>query len=271
MKPESEEAATVPDEAESATSKMHAPGSMLARERVRRGLSIGQAAEGLHLDPWIIEAIEANKFLALGAPVYAKGYLRKYALLLELAPEVVVARYEALTDTLPVPTAVPVNTTAPPRRPKWPKYVGRGGLAAAIIALGALALEYVGPALSGLSNAPSPIVASKETFVDGSAAPKAASVNPPPTLAAAGASVRVKLEFTAPSWTEIYDAAGRRLFYGIAEAREVHTVAGAPPLEVTIGVASAVSVHVNDRSVVVPRRANRDSARFVVDADGSVR
>ena len=34
---------------------------------------------------------------------------------------------------------------------------------------------------------------------------------------------------------------------------------------------SAVSVQVNDQPIVVPRRANRDLARFVVEADGSVR
>ena len=39
----------------------------------------------------MIEAIEANRFAALGAPVYAKGYLRKYAALLGLVAGVIVA------------------------------------------------------------------------------------------------------------------------------------------------------------------------------------
>jgi cytoskeleton protein RodZ len=296
MKPESAEAATTAlDKAESA-SALQTPGSMLVHERTRRGLSIQQAAEGLHLDTWIVEAIEANHFLALGAPVYAKGYLRKYALLLELAPDVVVARYEALTDTLPEPTPVPVNTTAPPPRPQWPKYVGWSALAAAVLAVGFVVFEYVWPALEGLTitRTQAPVTASPARPASDEALPPTSAVEPPVESAAestapattsaaepdgtpapaAGSgvdSVRVKLAFSASSWTEVYDVAGRRLFYGIAEAGDVHTLAGTPPLEVTVGVASAVAVQVNDRNVVVPRRANRDSARFVIAADGSVR
>ena len=72
------------------------PGGMLRAERERRGYSMQQAAEDLHLDVWVIEAIEANRFVALGAPVYAKGHLRKYATLLGLSPATVLERYEAL-------------------------------------------------------------------------------------------------------------------------------------------------------------------------------
>jgi hypothetical protein len=46
---------------------------------------------------------------------------------------------------------------------------------------------------------------------------------------------------------------------------------GVPPIRVTLGVASAVDMQVNDRPTVVPRRAGRDSARFVIEADGVVR
>ena len=49
------------------------PGGMLRAERERRGYSVQHAAEDLHLDAWVIEAIEANRFEALGAPVYAEG------------------------------------------------------------------------------------------------------------------------------------------------------------------------------------------------------
>ena len=78
-----------------------------ARERERRGHSVQQAAEDLHLDVWVIEALEANRFDALGAPVYAKGHLRKYAALLGLSPATVLERYEALSGTPVEPTPIP--------------------------------------------------------------------------------------------------------------------------------------------------------------------
>ena len=95
------------------------PGALLRRERERRALSVQQSAEDLHLDPWVIEAIEADRFQALGAPVYARGHLRKYAVRLGLSGDDVIARYEALQDrpveTDPIPTAAAAS--APRSRP----------------------------------------------------------------------------------------------------------------------------------------------------------
>ena len=91
------------------------PGELLRRERERRQLSVQQTAEDLHLDAWTIEALESNRFNALGAPVYARGYLRKYALLLGLSPETVLARYESLSDVPVAPTPIPTSVSAPLR------------------------------------------------------------------------------------------------------------------------------------------------------------
>jgi hypothetical protein len=40
---------------------------------------------------------------------------------------------------------------------------------------------------------------------------------------------------------------------------------------VNIGLASAVSAQVGDRPIVIPRRAGKDGAKFLIEADGSVR
>jgi hypothetical protein len=86
----------------------------------------------------------------------------------------------------------------------------------------------------------------------------------------AGPLVRLRLEFNESSWVEVYDAAGQRLLYDIGQPARPRVLSGAAPLNVVVGLASAVSVQVNDQMIVVPRRANRDSTRFRVDADGSV-
>jgi len=91
------------------------PGGMLRVERERRGYSVQHVAEELHLDIRVIEALETNRFEALGAPVYARGHLRKYATLLGLSPATVLARYEALGGTPPDPTPVPAVMAVPLR------------------------------------------------------------------------------------------------------------------------------------------------------------
>jgi cytoskeleton protein RodZ len=54
-------------------------GTRLRAAREKKGLTILQAAEKLHLDSRILESLEAEDFAALGAAVYARGHLRHYA------------------------------------------------------------------------------------------------------------------------------------------------------------------------------------------------
>jgi cytoskeletal protein RodZ len=60
------------------------PGAWLAAAREQAGLSLMQAAEQLHLDVAAVKALEAGRFEVLGAAVYARGHLRRYAELLGL-------------------------------------------------------------------------------------------------------------------------------------------------------------------------------------------
>ncbi|MDY0065204.1 MAG: DUF4115 domain-containing protein [Steroidobacteraceae bacterium] len=92
-----------------------APGELLRACRERRGLTIRRAADELHLDAWVVEAIEGDRYAALGAPVYARGYLRQYATLLGLSVQDVLERYERLGDALPTPTPIPATVKAPAR------------------------------------------------------------------------------------------------------------------------------------------------------------
>jgi cytoskeleton protein RodZ len=90
-------------------------------------------------------------------------------------------------------------------------------------------------------------------------------------VANAGNDVTMRLRFSEPSWVEIYDATNRRLMFGIGQAGQASTLAGQPPLRVTLGLASAVAMEVNGHAVPVPRRTGKDAAKFTVAADGSVR
>ncbi len=53
-------------------------GARLRAGREKLGLTVLQVAERIHTDPKIVEAIEAENFEALGAPVYARGHIRHY-------------------------------------------------------------------------------------------------------------------------------------------------------------------------------------------------
>src|SRR5271170_5649136 len=72
-----------------------APGARLKAEREHRGLSAQKAADEMHLDRWVIDALEADDYKRIGPTVYAKGHLRKYAALLGLPPAEIIAGYES--------------------------------------------------------------------------------------------------------------------------------------------------------------------------------
>ena len=104
-------------------------GGPLRRGREYLGLTRTQMAERLHLDATIIAALEDEQFASLGAPVFARGHLRRYAQALSLDAEDMQLRYERLQDasTTPDLTRAPRALPQPdPRRYLWPAVIAAG-------------------------------------------------------------------------------------------------------------------------------------------------
>jgi cytoskeleton protein RodZ len=81
-------------------------GERLAAARRAQNISVLEIAKELHLDEFKIRAIESNEFAVLGAPVFAKGHLRKYAELVNVPIEDVLTDYYKLNRAQPVPPIV---------------------------------------------------------------------------------------------------------------------------------------------------------------------
>mgnify|MGYP002682430424 CR=1 FL=1 len=62
-------------------------GEALRSTREHRGLSIDQVAQDTRISPRFLEALEAEQFNELPAPVYVRGFLRSYANYLKLEPQ----------------------------------------------------------------------------------------------------------------------------------------------------------------------------------------
>jgi cytoskeleton protein RodZ len=79
-------------------------GLKLKAERERRGVSAQKMADDMHLDGWVIEALEAGDYQRIGPAVYAKGHLKKYASLLGVsAVDSPAADAKPPTVTAPIP------------------------------------------------------------------------------------------------------------------------------------------------------------------------
>ena len=86
-------------------------GERLAACRRERGISVHEIAKELHLDEPKVRALEENRFDVLGAPVFAKGHLRKYAELVGVPIDDVLADYYQLNRSVGAPPVV-----GPPRK-----------------------------------------------------------------------------------------------------------------------------------------------------------
>jgi cytoskeleton protein RodZ len=284
-------------EAEAEVTELPAsPGARLRREREARGLTQQEAAERLTLDVSVVVALEANDFVALGAPVFAKGHLRRYATLLELPADEILGAYERSKGQPEQPTLVPKSRfeMMPVRSPpKWPWVLG-GGVAFLFAAALAAYVSANGLHLPWSADAPSDgetvaAGATPESSTAGAAQGPLAAASPGATpaadattasaLAASAASatlpagqVNLQLRFAADSWVEIYDGTGKAVLYDLGKRGSERTVTAVAPLSVTIGNAPAVSVAVNGRAVTPPALPpGQTVARFGVGPNGALR
>lgn len=286
------------DSQTSATDQPEQPrsiGERLRAARERVGYSVAAAAEKLHLDPKVIEALEADRFADLGASVYVRGHLRRYGDFVGEQGRELVDAYGA-REARPVPpdlTQIPnAGRRADPRRLVPPLIaVGSGLVLLAAIwwvlagsNRGAEPTSPVAETSSAPTAAPeaTPVAlsapASVATEAEPAAQPAASALEAEPAPAPVQREVppparpaRLTLQLTNDSWVEVYDSRGERLFYDVASAGSVQSVEGIPPLRVTLGNAAGVAVDVNGQAREIPASAlDGEGARFVVNRSGSL-
>jgi cytoskeleton protein RodZ len=274
-------------------------GERLRAGRERSGLSIAAAAEKLHLDAKVIEALEADRFTELGASVYVRGHLRRYADFVGEPGAELVSSYSARDARPPPPdlTQVPqAERRADPRRLVTP-LVGLACGAVLLVAIwwvlsgsrpgspesaSALPVPVVQPGDPAAANTSSgvatPVVLSSSTPVNSAAGkPTAAAgvdgaaAQPKREDTASVRETRLKLDLTNDSWIEVYDSRDKKLFYDVASAGSVQTVSGRGPLRVVLGNAAGVTVEVDGQARAIPAGAiDGEGARFVVNRSGSL-
>ena len=253
-------------------------GARLRDAREKQGLTLAQAAESLHLDPRTLEALEAEDFAALGADVYVRGHLRRYAELIGESPAQLQELYARSARA-----AHPDLTRIPHREPgRGAARLVRGslqGLAGfALFALLWWLLTTPGEKPQPLATAALPASGAAATQANAGAAATQVNAGATATQASAGVAAglpapgatQLGLKFSGLSWVEVSDASGRRLLQGLYAAGSApRTVSGAPPLRVVLGNAAAVGLRVNDQPLALAGLVRHDgSARLLIEGDG---
>lgn len=262
------------------------PGPMLRAAREARGLSEQQAAEQLNLDATVVVALEHDDFAALGAPVFAKGHLRRYGALLGLADDALLDAYDHARRQPEAPSLIPRarQEMMPVREPpRWRWVIGGAVLFVVAAGIAAYVAEFglrwpvadsTPPAAVPAAASGTPPALPTEPVAATAAEPVAATpsgeaqVAPPPVPPG---HVSLTLTFATDSWAEIYDGSGKAVLYDLGRAGTQRTIAAAAPLSVTFGNGTAVTLAVNGRPATVPVPAGQTVARFTIETDGTLR
>jgi cytoskeleton protein RodZ len=254
-------------------------GERLAEARREQQIAVIEIAKELHLDEYKVRALERNDFDVIGAPVFAKGHLRKYAQLVRVDEADVMADYYQLNRSAGAP---PVISTRP--RPRQVMSPGPWIGVIAVVLVAATAYWWFAareatsePPVTGVI-APLPqeslpadeqqtdIADEADDVVTDEAA---VSVEAEPTnevvAATDDSAMRLSISYSGDCWTEITDASGRRLFFELGKAGRTVNLSGEAPFNVLFGDAENVSIEVNGRSFEIPAADRRGrTARLTI-------
>lgn len=278
----SEDKPTLPPE------KQPVVGTRLREAREARGLTVAQAAESIGVREAVVQALEEDRFDRLGAPVYVRGYLRKYAILLDLPVEPLLKDYQALGSPVePEVRAHILNSLGGRNSARWLAPVS-GAIIIAILILVALwgyrhlermherARSAAIPTTSSAAvTAAKPPIARTQT--GGAMVPagkvatptaKATSEGTTATPVASDDGTQIQLVLSQPSWVEVDGPAHQRLYYNLASAGKTLSFSPPPgPVTVFLGNAAGVKVFVNGKPYSPTDAIHHGkTTRFVIQA-----
>ena len=252
-------------------------GERLAEARRKLQIPVIEIAKEIHLDEYKVRALEGNDFDVLGAPVFAKGHLRKYAQLVGVSEADVMADYYQLNRSAGSQPALAL-------RPRSRRTISPGPWIAAIAVILAVASAYwwfvsrepalERPVAGEIAPLPQEEQASAqedattddpEESVDEAPITVSDPAPPPVPETIDPSQMQLSITYSGDCWTEITDAGGRRLFFALGESGRIINLSGEAPFNVLFGDVANVSLEVNGSSFDIPASDRRGrTARLTI-------
>jgi cytoskeleton protein RodZ len=254
-------------------------GERLAEARRAQQISVNEIAKELHLDEPKVRALERNEFQLLGAPVFAKGHLKKYAQLVNVDPDDVLTDYYQLNRSASAPPVISI-------RGKQRRELSPGPWIVVIVVIVIVATAYWWftsrpvtvdpdtPATQQQEQLPAePDIDVDQPTVDDDLATSEEQapaveeqmatdepategieqiVEEIPQPEVAEGQLHLLLTFTGDCWTEITDASGRRLLFMLGKDGRTVELSGVEPFNVLFGNPSNVTLRVNGEDYALP-------------------
>jgi cytoskeletal protein RodZ len=238
----------------------------LRRERVGKGLAIDDIARDTRIAPRFLEAIETDDYSSLPGLIFARNFVRQYALILQLDPDPLLAelpKQDELTAPLPNPPARRRSSYQRDRQLRslifsifWLLLAVGVGMAVymrfnhgprrAAPQVGSIQIHAhaAAPDINSHTANPAPAIPP--------AVPAAATLpstsGPPPSTTAATAPVQVSLTARERAWVQL-SVDGKTTFIGTLTPNETKEVSAAEQVKVLTGNAGALTISLNGKTL----------------------
>jgi cytoskeleton protein RodZ len=275
------------------------PGRALREAREGRNVTQEAVAKQLHIDITQVRALEEDDYGKFAAPIFVTGNLRAYARLLGMAPEPLIEAYQNLGTAAAPPlervarlSQHPETVATVTQVPRWMAYFLAAAVVVAVILIWHTeASKLLAPImdLSSLSETPTPDATRNTVAIPAPGMGETPQPSPGASAANGGGSVQdtlpldeprdqtqgpqatLVLKADKPSWVEVKDVSGKRVFYELMVPGDTQTVEGAPPFDVLLGYSPGVTLEYNGKQVDHSAYAHNDMAHFRVGDEGTER
>jgi cytoskeleton protein RodZ len=259
------------------TQRLQGCGAFLRQAREQAGLSLQDVGSRLKVPLKVLQALEAERWSELGAPVFIRGQLRSYAKLLKVDVDGYLAQAQLET----VRPSELVSRSYTPTSHRLFESFKRKAIYVVVTAIIATPIWMATrPHLGGQQTtasldvmpqkpAPAGAAAGSGDNVDverPAAAPYVASLTPPISRSTPALS----LNFTGDSWVQIIGSDGRSLEQALLKAGDQRSYEAGQVGRVVLGNASAVEVQRGGSTVDLAPYRRANVARFTVSSDGSL-
>ncbi|ARP72657.1 DUF4115 domain-containing protein [Streptomyces pluripotens] len=244
-----------PDESQEARPSV---GRALQQARISAGLTVGDVSSATRVRIGIVHAIEADDFAPCGGDVYARGHIRTLARAVHLAPEPLIAQFDAEHGGRPAPTpAAPLfeaERIRPERRgPNWTAAM----VAAIVVVIGFVGFTAFksgdgGDGKSSVAKGATPAASKTASPEPKKAKPTLSTGEPTDSAIAAAPQDKVTVRVSAAngrSWISAKDHNGRMLFDGLLKKGESKTFQDSSKINLILGDAGAIQLYVNGKKI----------------------
>lgn len=275
-------------------------GETLRQLRESRQLSEKEVADKLHITMHYVRAIEANKYEKLPGEIFAKGYIKSYALLLELDPGELLAQYDAYQSRRQDRKEEAVRRVAQRQRNRNLPWV----LASVFAAIACVLLAWWGitswrsnPPVANSTPSEYPNLGQSTTELSDSEDAaiineRIEEVSPPPIaepelppaefevaaelVSSVAAVDRVysvvaegddllRISFSGDSWVEVSDSNQIQIYRDLRESGDILEITGQAPFSILLGDAPFTQMTLNGNEIDVSSEIRIDnSARLTV-------